>query len=229
MRDPSQGRGEARSQPGVCRGSVPGPMMGEGVVARRMWPSSVASLGRVTHAPADSTLYRAMMRGHLLHPSGAAPGFDGVGSIRHRSQNFLRRWWVGGGGRGGRNFLSGAGAGVAVGSATSSSFRSKMWRCPSSSSSTEWWTFPVVLQRRVPTVQTVQKTSRSYRCCSWTRLRRPLLYNDRCFGFASSENCGSSTVAVLGLCGSHPCRGAEADPHGPVCSEDHRDSAVAVH
>ena len=24
-------------------------------------------------------------------PSGAAPGFDGAGSIRHRSQNFLRR------------------------------------------------------------------------------------------------------------------------------------------
>ena len=77
---------------------MPGPMMGDtpsGVVARRMWPLSVASLGRVTHAPADSTLYRAMMRGQLLHPSGAAPGFDGVGSIRHRSQNFLRRWWVG--------------------------------------------------------------------------------------------------------------------------------------
>ena len=73
---------------------MPGPMMGDtpsGVVARRMWPSSVASLGRVTHAPADSTLYRAIMRGQLLHPSGAAPGFDGVGSIRHRSQNFLRR------------------------------------------------------------------------------------------------------------------------------------------
>ena len=56
----------------------------------------------MTHAPADSTLYRAMMRGQLLHPSGAAHGFDGVGSIRHRSQNFLRRWWVG---RDGRNFF----------------------------------------------------------------------------------------------------------------------------
>ena len=26
----------------------------------------------------------------------------------------------------------------------------------------------------------------------------------------------------------HPCCAAEADPHGPVCSEDHRDSAVAM-
>ena len=79
---------------------MPGPMMGDtpsGVVARRMWPSSVASLGRVTHAPADSTLYRAMMRGQLLHPSGAAPGFDGVGSIRHRSQNFFKAVGLGGG------------------------------------------------------------------------------------------------------------------------------------
>ena len=74
-----------------------GPMMGDLRVALRTGPSSVASLGRVTHAPADSTLYRAMMRGQLLHPSRAAPGFDGVGSIRHRSQNFLRRWWVGSG------------------------------------------------------------------------------------------------------------------------------------
>ena len=33
------------------------------------------------------------------------------------------------------------------------------WRCPSSSSSTEWWTFLLWVQRRAPTVQTVQKTS----------------------------------------------------------------------
>ena len=26
-----------------------------------------------------------------------------------------------------------------------------------------------------------------------------------------------------------PCRGAEADPHGPDCSADHRDFEVAVH
>ena len=55
--------------------------MGDPGVARRMWPSSVASLGRVTHAPADSTLCRMILRGQLLHPSRAAPGFDGVGSI----------------------------------------------------------------------------------------------------------------------------------------------------
>ena len=71
-----------------------GPMMGDLRVALRTGPSSVASLGRVTHAPADSTLYSAMMRSQLLHLSRAAPGFDRVGSIRHRSQNFLRRWWV---------------------------------------------------------------------------------------------------------------------------------------
>ena len=77
---------------------MPGPMMGDtpsGVVARRMWPSSVASL--------DSTLYRAMMRGQLLHPPGAAPGFDGVGSIRHRTQKAV----VGGG-----TFLVELGAGA---------------------------------------------------------------------------------------------------------------------
>ena len=27
----------------------------------------------------------------------------------------------------------------------------------------------------------------------------------------------------------HPCRGGEADPHGSVCPQDHRDFAVAVH
>ena len=38
--------------------------------------SSVASLGRVTRAPGDSTLYRAMIRGQCyLH---RAPGIDGA-------------------------------------------------------------------------------------------------------------------------------------------------------
>ena len=39
--------GEAWSQPGVGRGSVQGPMMGDtppGLVARRMWPSRVGHL-----------------------------------------------------------------------------------------------------------------------------------------------------------------------------------------
>ena len=62
-------------------------------------------------------------------------------------------------------------------------------------SSTEWWTFPF-FSVTLPTVQPVQKTSRSYRCCSWTRLvarccTRQVLW------FRPAENCGSSTVAVL--------------------------------
>ena len=64
---------------------------------------------------------------------------------------------------------------------------------------------PVVLQRQVPT----GPLSRS-RCSSWTRLlTSPLLRNDRC------------AVAVR-----RQGRGAEADPHGSVCSEDHRDSQL---
>ena len=35
-------------------------------------------------------------------------------------------------------------------------------------------------------------------------------------------------VAVCRQGGQHPFRGAEADPHGSVCSEDHSDSPVAV-
>ena len=45
--------------------------------------------GRLGHAPADSTLYRTMMRGlSLLTQSGT--GIDGVGSVRHRSQGAWR-------------------------------------------------------------------------------------------------------------------------------------------
>ena len=59
-------------------------MMGGLRVAQRTCPSCVASFGRATRLPADSTLHRAMMRGQL-HPR-RAPGIDGAGSIRHRSQ-----------------------------------------------------------------------------------------------------------------------------------------------
>ena len=38
---------------------------------------------------------------------------------------------------------------------------------------------------------------RSHRWSSWTRLRCPLLYSDRCLGYDSAENCGISAVAVL--------------------------------
>ena len=65
-------------------------MMGDLRVALRTGPSGVASLKRVTHAPADSTLHSAILRGQLYILW--APGIDRVGSIRHRSQNFLRRW-----------------------------------------------------------------------------------------------------------------------------------------
>ena len=67
-----------------------GPMMGDFGVALRTGPSIVASFGRGLQ-PVQNDTARS-----TLHQSRAAPGFDGVGSIRHRSQNFLRRW-VGGG------------------------------------------------------------------------------------------------------------------------------------
>ena len=85
---PGAGQGSPlRVAPGVCRGSVPGPMMGDtpsGVVARRMWPSRVASFGRVTHAPADPrALYRAIDEHYYICLGGAREpqsGFpDGAG------------------------------------------------------------------------------------------------------------------------------------------------------
>ena len=48
-----------------------------------------------------------------------------------------------------------------------------------------------------PQCKLCRRLARSHRCCSWTRLRRPLLYNDRCLGFDSTENCGISAIAVL--------------------------------
>ena len=58
--------------------------------------------------------------------------------------------------------------------------------------------FSVVSSDVYPQYKLCRRPARSYRCCSWTQLRRPLLYNDRCFGYDSAENCGSSTVAALG-------------------------------
>ena len=171
-----------------------------------MWPSSVASLGRVTHAPADSTLYRATMRGQLLHPSGAAPGFDGVGSIRHCSQNFLRRWG------GLRNFLSGAGGeggGAAGGSPgcgrpcdhqrqVPAGLCTRTWRCPRSSSSTEWWTFPLCSSDVYPQCKLCRRPARSHSCSSsWTRLMTPVVVRRQVPVRDRAENCGGSAVAVL--------------------------------
>ena len=48
-----------------------------------------------------------------------------------------------------------------------------------------------------PQCKLCRRPARSHRCCSWTRLRRPLLYNDRCLGYDTAENCGISAVAVL--------------------------------
>ena len=74
-------------------------------------------------------------------------------------------------------------------------------------------------------IETVQKTvevpqlpSRIGSCSSWTRLRRPLLYNNRCLGYDSVENCGDSAVADRLLFGPgrrHLCRVAETISHGP--------------
>ena len=47
-----------------------------------------------------------------------------------------------------------------------------------------------------PQCKLCRRPARSHRWCSWTRLRRPLLYNDRCLGY-DAENCGISAVAVL--------------------------------
>ena len=88
---------------GVCRGKT-SPMMGGFRVVLVARPWSVASLGRANHAFADSTLHRAMMPGQ--HYLRSAPGIDGVGSNRHRSQACTDdtvvnlRSWAGEGGRG---------------------------------------------------------------------------------------------------------------------------------
>ena len=111
---PGAGQGSPlRVAPGVCRCSVPGPMMGDtssGVVARRMWPSSVASFGSVTHAPADPrVLYRdtavniTSVKGGAREPQSGFPdgarGEEGGGAgqdERAREQprdDFDRGFW----------------------------------------------------------------------------------------------------------------------------------------
>ena len=45
------------------------------------------------------------------------------------------------------------------------------------------------------------------------------MYNNRCLGYDSAENCGDSAVAARRIFGPgrrHPGRGAERDSHGPV-------------
>ena len=56
---------------------------------------------------------------------------------------------------------------------------------------------PSVLQTTgCPQCKLCRRPARSHRCCSWTRLRRPLLYHNRCLGYDSAENCGGAAVAV---------------------------------
>ena len=56
------------------------------------------------------------------------------------------------------------------------------------------------LQRRVPTVQTVQKTVEILLVLFLDMVVTPVVVQRQVLGYASAENCGSSTVAVLGLC-----------------------------
>ena len=134
-------------------------MMGGPSVASEDWTVECRLLRESDpRPPRTPTCTEWYWRGQNLHQSRAAPGFVGVGSIRHRSQNFSRRW-VGGG----RNFLSGAGgeaAGGSPGSATSSSspLCTRDVEVPQIQFIDRVVDFSVVLQRRVPTVQTVQET-----------------------------------------------------------------------
>ena len=87
------------------------------------------------------------------------------------------------------------------------------WKVPPSISSTKWWTFQLCYGDR---------------CSSWTKLFScPVLCNDWPLGTHSADICAGSAVAVhrwsstslfLRSCCSY----------GPACSENHRDSAVAV-
>ena len=62
-----------------------------------------------------------------------------------------------------------------------------------------------------------------HRCISWTRL----LSSRQCRG-PDSENCLDFPQLPFIDGRRHPGHGAEAGSHGFPCSEDHRDSAVAV-
>ena len=115
----------------------------------------------------------------------------------------------------------GGGAGRAASSRSSSSVPAVMQRqvprCPQIQFIDSGWTFLFCVQRRVPTVQTVQMTVEILQVLLLDRLLTcPLLCNVTC--------------TVLGCQGRrHSCRGADADSYGPDCSEKHRDSPVAVH
>ena len=177
-----------------------GPMMGDspyGVVARRTRPSSVASFGRVTHAPRGLHFVQGILRGQFYISLGRRLGSIGVGSIRHRPQNFLRRWvggWVGGGAE---LFKEGWGGGCGWCDKLQQSVVYVNVEVPQIQFIDRVVDFSVVLQRRVPTVQTVQKTDEipqlqsldkgdDTRCCTMTGA-----WVDR------AEICGGLAVALL--------------------------------
>ena len=64
---------------------------------------------------------------------------------------------------------------------------------------------------------------------SWTRFLQACWCAPTGAWRDSAENCGFSAVAVHRQGRRYPYCGAEADPHGSVCSGFHRDSPVARH
>ena len=98
---------------------------------------------------------------------------------------------------------------------------------------------PCNLQRQVPAVprqkcwtfllcsrdRYSQCSSRSW-CSSWTRSLCPCSATTGVWS-DSAENRAGAAVAVHRR-STASLRAAEANPHGPACSENHRDSAVAV-
>ena len=109
-----------------------------------------------------------------------------------------------------RNFLSGAGVGVAVGSPGYGRPCDHQRQVLAVLVVRELGGAPVpvhrqsgghslfFVQRRVPTVLTVQKTVVILLVLFFDSVEdAPLLYNDRCLGYDSAENCGISTVAAV--------------------------------
>ena len=97
----SESFGEARSQPEVCRGSVSSPMVVDVVLTGGLDRRALAFLrGVLTHASADSNLYRKTLRVNYLR-AGRRSSFDGLGvsAIVLHEQQAGRREGDGGGGR----------------------------------------------------------------------------------------------------------------------------------
>ena len=118
--------------------------------------------------------------------------------------------------------------GVASSSASNGKRRKRKKKLPKSSSGPphrQGWRRPCALQRQVPTVQRVAGASDSVHL---RLLDIPVVQQRQVRGSMVQK-----TVVVPQLQSiegrRHSFRKAEADPHGPDCSADRRDSAVAVH